>query len=161
MAPAVTFTDTRTSTPIGCKSGSIRGSVPLGRTRTAQLGTIATTGAGHCSAFNGYAPLGYKHKGTWHLNGVNKTASGVTRVSVSAVSLVLSSSPCTLTVSGAADGTYSNSTKKLDLQPRTGSGHSLKASHVSGCGGVVNNGDTITLAGVFTLSTPKGSLHIS
>jgi hypothetical protein len=25
----------------------------------------------------------------------------------------------------------------------------------------VNNGDTITLAGVFTLSTPKGSLHIS
>jgi hypothetical protein len=47
------------------------------------------------------------------------------------------------------------------MQPRTGSGHALKASHVSGCGGVVMNGDKITFTGKYGLSTPKGALHIS
>ena len=161
MAPRVTFTDTRTSTPIGCASGSMHGSVSLGRTRTAQLGTVASSSAGHCSAFGGLATLAYKHKGTWHFNGVSKTTNGVTEVSITALALVLSSSSCTLTVSGTADGTYSNSSKKLNLQPRSGSGHLLKASHVNGCGGVVNNGDKITFVAAFTLSTRKGALHIS
>ncbi len=160
-APDLTFTDTRTSVAIGCKSGAMHGGVTLGRTRTAQLGTITGSSASHCTAFSGYAALGYKHKGTWHLNGASRTAHGVTQVSLGAVTMVLSSSTCTFTAGGAADGTYSNSTKKLDLQPRTGSGHSLKASRVSGCGGVVKNGDKITVVGVFTLSTPKGALHIS
>lgn len=161
MAPTITFTDTRTSTAISCAVGAMHGSVPLGRTRTSQLATIAGTSARHCSAFAGYAALAYKHKGTWHLNGDSSTTSGVTDVSISALTLVLSSGPCTLTVSGTADGTYSNASKKLVMQPRTGSGHSLKASHVSGCGGVVMNGDKITFTGKYALSTPKGALHIS
>ena len=146
-SPTLTFTDTSTSTAIGCKSGTMHGTVTLGRTRTAQLATITTTAAKRCSAFDGYASLTYKQKGTWSLHGVTKTAHGKTNVSINAVTLVLSSSPCTLTVTGTADGTYSNASKKLTVQPRTGSGHALKASHVTGCGGVITNGDKIVIAG--------------
>ena len=81
----------------------MHGTVTLGRTRTAQLATITTTAAKRCSAFDSYASLTYKQKGTWTLHGVTKTAHGTTNVSIHAVTLVLSSSPCTLTVSGTAD----------------------------------------------------------
>ena len=159
--PALTFTDTRTSTAIGCASGMMHGAVTLGRTRTARLGTITTSSASHCTAFGGFARLAYKHKGTWRLNGTGKTANGTTPLSINGVTIVVSSTTCNLTVTGVADGTYLNSTKRLTVKPRTGSGHALKASHVTGCGGAIKIRDTITFAGAYSLSTPKGALHIS
>ena len=68
---------------------------------------------------------------------------------------------CKFTVKGSADGTYTNSTGKLTLAPRAGSGHLLKAANVSNCLGQVNNGDKLVFKGAYTVTTTAGKIKIS
>lgn len=160
--PTVTFTDTRSSTTVGCTSGTASGTIKLGRrVAAAKMGTVTKTAYTSCTAVGGLVTLTQTQVGTWYLNGSGKTANGVTKVFISNVKAKISSTACSLTLTGSADATYTNSTGKLAVKPRAGSGHKLKASNVSGCSGLITNGDVIAFVGTFRVSTPKGKLSIS
>jgi hypothetical protein len=81
----------------------------------------------------------------------------VTTGNISSVDATLSGSLCSATATGSVDASYSNSTGVLTLKPVSGSGHTLKISGVNGCLGLINNGDTATFTGAFTLS-PKQTI---
>jgi hypothetical protein len=150
----ITFKDTTSGLPLGCKGGTADGKVTLGgHVAASKVGTITKTTWKSCSGPLNTVLLPTQH-GTWKLNASGKTASGVTKVFVSSVNAVVkqqgAASNCTFTVSGAADGKYANSTHKLTLAPGS---HKLKVSHViGGCYGLISNGDNVTFKATYTLT---------
>jgi hypothetical protein len=150
----ITFIDKNSGLHLGCKSGTAAGKVKLGKkVAAAKAGTIAKTTWKTCTGpLN--TQLAPSQKGTWYINGNGKTKSGVTPVYVSHVKAVVkqkgAASNCTFTVSGSADGKYTNSTHKLALSPGV---HKLKVSHViGGCYTLINNGDRVTFKATYTLT---------
>jgi hypothetical protein len=97
----------------------------------------------------------------WHLNLVSYDAgTGVSRGTISHVQLVLTAPGCSAVVNGtsgtAADGvvavTYTNQTGRLRIRPAGGNLHWYQ---VSGCFGLINNGDLATLSASYGLSPPQ------
>ena len=96
----------------------------------------------------------------WHLNlGSYDAATGVSRGTIRHVKLAFAPAPggCTAIVNGTSgstpDGvvavTYANQTGKLKILPHGGTLHWY---HISGCAGLIRNGDTATLSATFTVS---------
>jgi hypothetical protein len=155
----ISFKDTTSGIPLGCKGGTADGKVALGtHVAASKLGTITKTTWKSCNGplTTVLVPV---QKGTWKLNASGKTSKGVTKVFVSNVVARVhqkgAPGNCTFTVSdakkrGGADGEYSNSTHKLTLAPGS---HTLKVSHaVGGCYNVISNGDTVTFKATYTLT---------
>lgn len=160
--PAITFTDDRSNTAVGCTSGKASGTVKLGaKVKAARLGTISKTSYANCTALGGAITLTQTQVGTWHLRGSGKTVNGVTKVYINRVKTLVKSPACSFTLAGSADGTYTNAKHRLVLQPRANSGHALVVSKVVGCAGVIANKDTVSFVGTFKVSTSKGRLKIS
>ncbi len=155
-AGATTFTDTNTGSTLSCKSGTAAGTLKSGSGLSGTgIGTITGTTFVTCTG-----PLGItftvKQVGTWSLN-LTAYASPVSTGYISGIDATLTGSLCSATVTGSADATYSNSTGVLTLKPVSGSGHTLTISGVNGCLGLLNNGNTATFNGAYTIS-PKQTI---
>jgi hypothetical protein len=160
-AGVTTLKDTRTGSVLTCQSSSGKGTVKSGK-------GLSGTGIGSISAlsFNtctGPLNLTFTVKTThfpWHLNALS-FSSGVTTGTITGIHATLSGPSC----SAAVDGTgatanngkvtakYSNSTGKLTT---TGAGN-LHIYHVSGCAGLIGNGDGSSFKGSYTIS-PKQTI---
>jgi len=96
----------------------------------------------------------------WHLNAVSCSSKGVVTGTLTGVELAASAPGCSATLEGttATNGkikvTYTNSTGALKLLP---TGGNLTAENVSGCFGLVNNGDPQDASGSLTVS-PKQTI---
>jgi hypothetical protein len=162
--PAIHFNDKTRNVETTCVSATASGSMNLG----AHVSGTAAGNIGKTTWTTCKGPLGTtittKQVGTWTLNGVARPSStGVTKVFIGNVKANVSISlpGCTFTVTGSADGTYTNSTGALKLAPRAGSGHTLKASHVGSCAGQVQNGDVLVFMGTYKVNTASGKIKIS
>jgi hypothetical protein len=89
----------------------------------------------------------------WYLNAISyNAATGVTSGTLSGIDVSVSGSDCNAEVDGTAAGadngtvkwTYSNSTGKLTYRP---TGGNLHLYNVSGCLGVLSNGDSVRVSG--------------
>lgn len=158
-AGKTSLTDTRTGTTATCGSVTASGTLKSGS-------GLSGTGIGSFSAVsfrNCTGPLGitFTLRATdlpWHINltSYNPT-TGVVTGTISHVQLKLSAPSCSATIDGtsslASNGvikfTYTNRTHVL--KPLSNGGN-LHVFAVSGCAGLFNNGDPVTVNIRFTLS---------
>jgi hypothetical protein len=150
-AGTTTLKDTTSGNSLTCSSAKASGSLKSGSGLSGTgIGSITSTTFTTCKG-----PLGLTfsvtQSGTWSVN-ITSEAGGVSTGFVSNVKASLSGPDCSATVTGSADATYSNSSAALTFKAVTGSGHTLKVSGVNGCLGLINNGDTSTFSGAFTIS---------
>lgn len=145
---------------VTCTGSKASGSIPT-KTYTAattpvKVGTSATLSFSGCTG-----PLGAV---TVTVNGLpysvkvdSKTnASGQTDGMITGVNTAVSMTGCSFNVTGSAPGFYTNSTHKLSLNPKLPitplNKAQLTIGNVSGCAGLVNNGDHPTYKSVYTVS---------
>jgi hypothetical protein len=152
----VSVTCTSTSTTPASKAS---GSVPTGThtgTSPVKIGTVAKLAFNHCSSLLGVvhttiSALPYSLKVDSKTNSTGQTDGMITGTKVH-----VSTTGCSFDVTGSAPGFYSNSTFKLTMTPtlpiKPLNTARLTVSNVSGCGGVVNNGDHPTFKSVYTVS---------
>jgi len=150
-AGTTTFTDNNTGNELSRTSGKASGTLESGSGLSGtDIGTITSTTFSKCTG-----PLGLsftvKQVGTWDIN-ITSSSGGISDGFISSVDATLSGPLCSATVTGSADASYSNSTGVLTLKPVSGSGHVLTVSGVSGCLGLINNGDTSSFDGAYTIS---------
>ncbi|MEO9240737.1 MAG: hypothetical protein ABI418_21920, partial [Jatrophihabitantaceae bacterium] len=158
------FVDTTHSVSLVCVSSQAKGAIPhLGTGLTSPLATITSSTWTSCSGPLGIT-LSVAQVGTWSLNGTSYT-SPVTTGNVSGVNANISGT-CAFSVTGTADGKYSNTTHQLAMAPIAGSGNTLTI-HVAGggtaCFGLIHDGDnaTFTTQVPYTVTTPLGNLTIT
>lgn len=115
------------------------------------IGTIDSSTWTNCTG-----PLGLTftvtQSGTWSLNAVEPTADpNVGVASITGVTSQISGPFCSATFTGGVTGHYDNSTGILTLDPTDPNpgNLSLVASNVSGCLGLIQNGDVSTFSGDF------------
>ncbi len=145
--------DNKTGAKLTCKSAGAKGKLKSGRHLSGKdIGTITSTSFTKCTG-----PLGIsfkvKQSGTWELT-VTKYSSksgGVATGYISKIHATLSGPSCAATVTGEADASFSNKTGDLTVKPVSKSGHVLKISKVSGCFGLINNGNTSGFTGTYKI----------
>jgi hypothetical protein len=147
--------DNKTGAKLTCKSAGAKGKLKSGRHLSGKgIATITSTSFTKCTG-----PLGIsfkvKQSGTWKLN-VSKykythSKGGVSTGYISDIKAILSGPSCSATVTGEADASYSNRTGDLSVKPVSKSGHVLKISKVSGCFGLINNGNTSGFTGTYKI----------
>jgi hypothetical protein len=156
-----TLTDSKTGIAVSCSSSHVSGALKTGTGLTgAGIGSITALAFGDCTAgglvnvtvtvTNGHFP--------WTLNAV-AYKSGVTSGTITGIHAMVSGASCSATLDGtsaSADNgkvsiTYTNSTGALQILT---SGADLHIYDVSGCAGLIANGDPTTQTGTYTIS-PK------
>ena len=162
--PAIKFRDTAgNGTDLNCVSGTAKGVMKLGaHVSGTKAGTITGSTWTSCHGpFN--LALKPKQVGTWYINGSARPVNGVTKVFVNNVKAnVTSAAGCNFTVSGSVDGTYNNTSGRLNFAPRAGSGHVLRLSNVNtaGCFNLLHNKDKATFRASYLVKTAKGRIKI-
>ena len=157
-AGATKLNDTTTGNVLNCKSSSMSGTLKAGS-------GLAGTGIGSitAAAYDCSMPFGLQFLLTprglpWHLNlAAYDVGTGVSRGTISHVELTLTGPGCSATINGTsgsgADGlvavSYAGQTGTLKIRP---AGGNLHWSHVSGCAGLVGDGDPATLSAAYTIS---------
>jgi hypothetical protein len=147
--------DNKTKTSLTCSSASAKGVLKKGKGLAGKgIGTITSSAFNKCTG-----PLGLtfkvKQSGTWSLNVTSYNAkTGVAAGFISNTKATLSGPSCAATVSGATDVTFNNKTGVLGVAAVAKSGHVLTISKVSGCEGLINNGDTSDFTGNYKIA-PK------
>jgi hypothetical protein len=158
-APSITFTDTTNGLSITCKPGSFTGNLKSGSGLAGSDAGGITGGKAGCA---GGLTAVIKDV-PWHINLLSYNSStGVTSGTVSHSEVKVSGPGCTFVVDGtsggASDGrvpfTYTNSTGAVKVHKTGGNLHIFK---VSGCGGMVANGNGAAVSGTFTI-TPKQTI---
>jgi hypothetical protein len=139
-SPQIHFTDVTSGQTLTCKSGTAPGTTKTGS-------GLAGAGIGHVTGpkttWTGCSgPLSLKFKvtgiGTWNLNATSYK-SGVATGNINNVTAKVSDpGVCTFTAKGSVGVTYTNKTHILAVPGKTAG---LTVSGVSGCPGVVSNGD--------------------
>jgi len=157
-AGKTTLKDTTTDTELACNSarmsGTLKGGVRLPGTG---IGAIATA-TFHCPSPI-VPPFRLTARGLpWHLNMVSyNTSTSVGRGTISHLELMLTGPGCSAVVNGTsgttADGvvavSYANTTGRLTIHTAGGNLHWF---HVSGCAGLVGDGDPATLSAAYAVS---------
>ena len=163
-----TLKDTRNGAILTCTSSSAKGIVKNQKTTGTfpiKIGTITNTLFNSCT---GPAGLKFtvKQNGTWNLAITGTTSSGgVTSGGVTGASATLTGTACTATVTGSAQGTFTNAsgTKKpvLAFSPTSPNpnGFALKIASAS-CLGILATGDTVQYTGTYTVSQPVKVISI-
>lgn len=119
------------------------------------VGSITSLSFSGCSG-----PLGpvtvTVHSLPYKLKVDSKTASGKTDGIISGVNTSISSAACSLTVTGSAPGFYNNSNHTLNMTPSLPTpplnSAKLTISNVSGCAGIIMNGDHPSFTATYTTS---------
>jgi hypothetical protein len=160
-AGKTTLTDKNTGSILTCTSSSGKGTVKKGSGLSGTgIGSITSLGFSNCT---GPLSLTFTVKTThfpWHLN-AKSFAGGVTTGTITGIHATLSGPGCSATVdgtgatanNGSVTAKYSNSTGKLST---TGAGN-LHVYNVSGCAGLINNGDSTSFVGSYAVS-PKQTI---
>jgi hypothetical protein len=152
-----TLKDTRNGDTLTCKSSSAKGTVKDQTTKgtaPVKVGTVTSTTFTTCT---GPAGLSFtvKQNGTWNLDITGTTSSkGVTSGGVTGVSATLTGTACTATVTGSAQGTYTNGTKPvLAFSPSAANPDkfALKIKSAS-CLGILDAGDTVQYTGSYSVT---------
>ncbi|MBC6461989.1 hypothetical protein, partial [Actinomadura sp. HBU206391] len=154
-AGTTTLRDTNTGATLSCSSASAGGAIPNGTSATgAGVGTITSSSFTNCTG-----PLGITFTvtqvGTWNINAVSPNATaGVVNGTITNVSARLAGSLCSANVTGGVPGTYDNNTAQLSVNPTAPNPNnvSLTVSGVSGCFGLLRNGDTATFTGTYNVA---------
>jgi hypothetical protein len=151
--------DTKTGTIAKCTSIKMSGTVKSGSGLAgAGIGTIKTGSFTGCTIASIAITVATADL-PWKLNAVSYK-SGVTTGTITGVELKATAPGCSATLEGttAKNGkikvTYTNSTGVLKLLP---TGGNLTSEAVSGCFGLVNNGDPQDASGSLTV-TPKQTI---
>jgi hypothetical protein len=155
--------DAKTGTVAKCTSLKLSGTLKSGHGLSgAGLGTIKTASFTGCTIATVAVSVAV-HGLPWKENATSFNATtGVTTGNISGIDLVATAPGCSATLDGTAAGanngktkiTYTNSTGKIKL---LGSGGNLHSWGVSGCFGLVNNGDVQQASGSGTV-TPKQTI---
>ena len=102
--------------------------------------------------------------GTWKLHGTStatSTASDTIQGHIENVTANASNAVCSFTVTGGADGSFSESTQKLSVNEQAnGVGQALPVSGVSGCLGQIKNNGKAKFIGTYTTSVTGGSVNL-
>jgi len=157
--PAIHFTDKSSNQTLPCTSGSSSGTAKVGKgKRGADIATVSgkTLSFSKCTGPGGI-PLTVKGSGNWALNAssYSKAKGGVVTGSltkvVSHVSDSSDPSVCEFTASGSVPTYFDNKGDKLVMPGKVAD---LKISKVTGCLGLVNNGDKATFKATFITKSP-------
>jgi hypothetical protein len=153
--------DVATGTVAKCSSIKMSGTLKKGRGLAGKgIGTIKTASFTGCKIAT--ITVTVKVNGLpWKLNAAS-FKSGVTTGTISGIDLKATAPGCSATLDGTGAGknngvtkiTYTNSTGKIKL---LGTGGNLHSYAVSGCFGLVNNGDAQQASGTETV-TPKQTI---
>jgi hypothetical protein len=153
-----TLKDTTSGTTVNCTTSTLSGTLKHGSgLKGAGIGTVTSVSFNNCSALGQSFTLS---SGTvaWRLNAVSySSTTGVTHGTISGIHLALSSSVCSAVLDGtngtAHNGmvkiTYTNSTHKLKVLT---TGGNLHVYNVSGCFGLIANGDAGTISSTYTVT---------
>jgi len=153
--------DSKTGTVAKCKSLKLKATLKKGSGLAgAKIGTIKSGSFTGCT-IGTIAVKVAVHGLPWHLNATSYK-SGVTTGTITGIDLKATATGCSATLDGTGAGKnngkvkvkYSNGTGKLTL---LGSGGNLHDWAVSGCLGLINNGDPEHASGVTTI-TPKQTI---
>jgi hypothetical protein len=153
--------DTKTGTIAKCASVKLTATLKKGSGLAgAGLGSVSAATFGSCKIAT-IAVTVTSHGEPWKLNAVSYKA-GVTTGTVTGIDLVATATGCKATLDGTGAGkdngstkfTYTNKTGKLAL---LGPGGNLHVWGVSGCFGLVKNGDPEQASGTLTV-TPKQTI---
>jgi len=150
--------DTTTNSVLNCKSSRMSGRLKAG-TGLPGTGIGAITAAAYDCAMLIEPPFRLTPHGLpWHLNLASYDAgTGVSRGTISHLEFTLTGPSCSATINGvggsAADGVVavSYTVKTGTLQVRAGGGN-LHWYQVSGCAGLLGDGDRATLSAAYTVS---------
>jgi hypothetical protein len=154
-AGSTTLKDSTTGTTVTCSSSSASGTLGSGSGLSNPIGSIASITFNNCTG-----PLGITFSasvtGPFSLN-ANSYSSGVTSGTITGIHGTLTSSLCSLVIDGTSatahngtvKATFTNSTSTLKV---LASGSTLHIYSVSGCFGLVNNGDAASFAGSYAIS---------
>ena len=151
-APAITFTDTTTNQVLNCVSGTAPGSTTVG---TGLSGTgIATIDGANTTWTSCTGPLGLAFTvsgaGTWTLNATGPTANGSTPGTITGASAAVNDPGiCSFNVNGGVTGSYTNSPPTLNVAADSST---LTISNVNGCLGIINEGDSATFVGSYSIA---------
>jgi hypothetical protein len=139
-SPQIHFTDATSGQALTCASGTAPGTTKTGK-------GLSGTGIGHVTGPKTTwktctGPFGLKFTvtgiGTWNINAASYS-SGVTTGKISNIKAkVTDPGTCTFTATGSVAVKYTNKTHVLSVPGKTAG---LKVSGVSGCLGIINNGD--------------------
>ena len=151
-AGTVTLRDNVTGNTLRCTSSHSTNSVKSGHGLPgADIASVTAISFSGCTITATGQSITVTPSGSWSLNAESfNSSTGVTTGTITNVRAAISGSGCGATVSGTADGTYSDSTGVVQVS----SGGSLAFSSVSGCSGLIRNGDSATFTGSYTAS-PK------
>jgi hypothetical protein len=153
--------DTKTGTVAKCTSIKITSTLKKGHGLSGKgIGTITKASFTGCTIATVAVSVAV-HGLPWKLNATS-FKSGVTTGTISGIDLKATAPGCSATLDGTKAGanngvtkvTYTNSTGKLKL---LGPGGNLHTFAVSGCFGLVNNGDPEQASGTETV-TPKQTI---
>ena len=160
-AGKTTLTDKNTGSVLTCASSSSSGTLKKGSgIAGTNIGSISALSFATCTGPLGLTFTVKTAHFPWHLNA--KTFSGgVTTGSITGIHATLSGPSCSAVVDGTSatanngmvTAKYSNSTGKLTT---TGAGN-LHVYNVSGCAGLINNGDASSFKGSYAIS-PKQTI---
>jgi hypothetical protein len=150
--------DTTSNVSASCTSAGFTGTLKSGTGLPgAGLGTVTSMNFNNCTAAGQTVSIS---SGTvaWPLNALKYVStSGVTHGTITGIHIAVSSSVCSFVIDGtsgtAHNGlvkiTYTNGTHKLKVLPK---GDNLHVWNVSGCLGLLSNGDAGTVTSTFTVS---------
>ena len=117
------------------------------------IGTIDNTTWTNCTGPFGLT-FGVTHVGTWNLNAVQTTSDPDLNVgSITNIEATISGPACSAKFTGGVPGYYNNATGTLQVDPTAPNpnGLELVASDVSGCLGVIQEGDKAEFSGNFAI----------
>jgi hypothetical protein len=161
-ATNVNFKNTKTGTIFTCSSVAVSGTLKSGSGLSGSgAGSISAVTFPHCTG-----PLGVTFGLTpkdlpWHLN-LAAYSGGVAMGSISHMQIQLAGSGCATLISGTS-ATASNGHVKFSYTDGTGrlttltTGGNLHFYNVTGCAGLFNDNDPLTISGTFPLS-PKQAI---
>lgn len=160
---ALKITDTTLNGSISCKPAAIGGTLKTGSGLPARIGTVtsSTVDWSNCTFGAGPAAFALTAPATldWSLKAASYNATtGVTKGTLGHIHVAASAGGCSLTLDGtgatAHNGTvkltYTNGTHNLKILPDTGNLHLYNPS--VGCGGVLHNGDAISMTVTYDLT---------
>jgi hypothetical protein len=157
-AGKTTLTDTATHSQLSCTSSKSTGTLKSGHGISgANLGTIKTLTFSNCTGPLGLTFTVANSGFPWTLHGTAFNAtSGVTTGNITGIKSHLSGPSCsadvrgaTATSTGKVKVTYTNSTHKLKV---LAGGGTLHVFNVSGCAGLLHNGDATQFVGTYTVT---------
>jgi hypothetical protein len=145
-----TFRDTASGVTIGCSTSTVQGIIRNGtHTTGAGLATITSTAYNTCTMATGLT-FTVAHSGTWLFNALAYTP-GVTTGTISNIAASLSGPSCSAKLTGSVPVTYANANHRFTISP---TGTALHFSGVSGCFGLINNGDVVVINGFWVWVPP-------